>query len=61
MGKLPKHITITGDLGSGKSSMAARLTDKYGATRISTGAVQRELAANNQRLIGGARRNEVYA
>lgn len=45
MGKLPKHITITGDLGSGKSSMAARLTDQYGATRVSTGAVQRELAA----------------
>ncbi len=44
MGKTPKHITITGDLGSGKSSMATRLTEKYGATRVSTGAVQRELA-----------------
>ena len=43
MGK--RHITITGDLGSGKSSIAARLAERYGATRISTGAVQREIAA----------------
>lgn len=44
MGK-KRHITITGDLGSGKSSIAARLAERYGATRISTGAIQRDIAA----------------
>ena len=28
---------------------------------VTLARLQRELAANNQRLIGGARRNEVYA
>lgn len=40
-----KHITITGDLGSGKSSIAARLADRYKAERISTGLIQRDMAA----------------
>lgn len=39
-----KHITITGDLGSGKSTVARQLEEKYGAKRVSTGAVQRDLA-----------------
>jgi cytidylate kinase len=41
----PKHITITGDLGSGKSMIASKLVDRYGAQRYSTGAIQRDLAA----------------
>lgn len=42
--KPTKHITITGDLGSGKSLMASKLQDRYGGERMSTGAAQRELA-----------------
>lgn len=39
-----KHITITGDLGSGKSTVARNFEEKYGAKRVSTGEVQRQLA-----------------
>lgn len=46
MGKPIKHITVTGDLGSGKSSICAKIADRYGAERLSTGAVQREIAAD---------------
>lgn len=38
------HITITGNLGSGKSTICKILEDKYGFEIYSTGKVQRELA-----------------
>lgn len=38
------HITITGNLGSGKSTICKVLEDKYGFEIYSTGKVQRELA-----------------
>lgn len=39
------YITITGDLGSGKSTIADMIVEKYGFEKYSTGSVQRELAA----------------
>lgn len=38
------HITITGNLGSGKSTICKLLENKYNFTIYSTGKVQRELA-----------------
>lgn len=38
-------ITISGDLGSGKSVLAARLADQFSADRYSTGHAQRQLAS----------------
>ena len=38
------HITITGNLGSGKSTICKILEDKFGFEIYSTGKVQRELA-----------------
>lgn len=38
------HITITGNLGSGKSTIARLLSEKYNFEVYSTGKVQRELA-----------------
>lgn len=38
------HITITGNLGSGKSTIAKLLSEKYNFEIYSTGKVQRELA-----------------
>lgn len=38
------HITITGNLGSGKSTIARILSEKYNFEVYSTGKVQRELA-----------------
>lgn len=38
------HITITGNLGSGKSTICKIMEDKYGFEIYSTGKVQRELA-----------------
>ncbi len=38
------HITITGNLGSGKSTICKLLSEKYGFEIYSTGKVQRELA-----------------
>lgn len=38
------HITITGNLGSGKSTVAKLLSEKYNFEVYSTGKVQRELA-----------------
>ena len=38
------HITITGNLGSGKSTIAKLLSEKYNFEVYSTGKVQRELA-----------------
>jgi cytidylate kinase len=39
------HITITGDLGSGKSAVARLLAQQLGYSLISTGAIQRNIAA----------------
>lgn len=41
---MPK-ISITGDLGSGKSTVAKLLVDRLGASYVSTGNIQRALAA----------------
>jgi cytidylate kinase len=38
------HITITGNLGSGKSTICGYLRSKYGITIYSTGEVHREIA-----------------
>ncbi len=38
------HITLTGNLGSGKSTIAKIMSDHYGYTIYSTGKIQRELA-----------------
>lgn len=38
------HITITGNLGSGKSTICRLLNEKYGYEIYSTGKIQRELA-----------------
>ena len=38
------HITLTGNLGSGKSTICKILRDKYGFEVYSTGTVQRQLA-----------------
>ena len=38
------HITITGQLGSGKSTICNLIKDKYGYEIFSTGAIQREVA-----------------
>ena len=38
------HITITGRLGSGKSTVAKLLVEKHGYTYYSTGNIMRELA-----------------
>ena len=38
------HITITGNLGSGKSTISKIIRDKYGFEIYSTGTVQRKLA-----------------
>ncbi|MDR3137365.1 MAG: dephospho-CoA kinase [Tannerellaceae bacterium] len=42
-----KHITITGDLGSGKSAVSRLLAQQLGCTVISTGAIQRTIAAEH--------------
>lgn len=39
------HITITGRLGSGKSTVAKIIAEKFGYTYYSTGNIMRELAA----------------
>lgn len=38
------HITITGKLGSGKSTVCKLIAEKYGYEIFSTGAIQREVA-----------------
>ena len=40
----PTHITITGDLGSGKSTIAKLLCEKLDFKYFSTGNIQRELS-----------------
>lgn len=42
------HITINGELGSGKSSVARRLADLYAIRLVSTGDVQRSIARELQ-------------
>ena len=37
-------ISIAGDLGSGKSTIAKKLTKKFGCRQYSTGDIQREIA-----------------
>ena len=39
------HITITGRLGSGKSTVAKLIAQQHGYTYYSTGTIMRELAA----------------
>lgn len=41
-----KHITISGELGSGKSSVATLVSGLRGMELVSTGAVQRHIAAS---------------
>lgn len=41
----PPHLAISGDLGSGKSSVAAGLAEALGFEVVSTGAIQRGIAA----------------
>jgi len=41
-------ITITGDLGSGKSSVCTILQEQYSLRRYSTGVIQREIAKKYQ-------------
>jgi cytidylate kinase len=41
---MPKKISITGILGSGKSTVCKELTGRYGFRYFSTGVIQRELA-----------------
>lgn len=41
------HITLTGNLGSGKSTICKLLNEKYGYETYSTGKVQRQLAAEH--------------
>ena len=38
------HISITGNLGSGKSTVCQMIRDKYGFEIFSTGSIQREVA-----------------
>ena len=38
------HITLTGNLGSGKSTIAKIMSEKYGFEIYSTGSIIRELA-----------------
>lgn len=42
---LEHHIAISGDLGSGKSTVAATLAQRTGGRLISTGMLQRDIAA----------------
>jgi cytidylate kinase len=41
---MPIRITVTGDLGSGKSTVCRLLENKYGLDYYSTGAIQRKIA-----------------
>ncbi|MCX8480689.1 MAG: cytidylate kinase family protein, partial [Sediminibacterium sp.] len=42
------HITITGDLGSGKTTVAKKLCEILHYTYFSTGKIQREIAAQRK-------------
>jgi predicted cytidylate kinase len=42
--KRPPHVTISGELGSGKSSVALRLAEVYSLRVVSTGDIQRSIA-----------------
>lgn len=43
---LERHVAISGDLGSGKSTVASLLAQRTGGRLISTGTLQREIAAS---------------
>ena len=43
---MPIRIAVTGDLGSGKSTVCGNLHSKYGLTVFSTGAIQRKIATD---------------
>jgi CMP/dCMP kinase len=43
-GAAPKHITVAGDLGSGKSSVTKVLADRLDSQLVSTGQIQRSIA-----------------
>jgi CMP/dCMP kinase len=43
-GAMPFRITIAGDIGSGKSTIAKRLAELAGVEPLSTGGIQRQLA-----------------
>lgn len=43
---MKNHLSITGSLGSGKSTVCRLIADKYGYEIYSTGKIQRELAAS---------------
>lgn len=43
---MPIKISITGDLGSGKSTVCKYLNEKYGLEVYSTGAIQRKIAVD---------------
>jgi len=53
------HITITGRLGSGKSTISRILKEKHGFEIYSTGAIQREIA--NQRKVSTLEMNAMMA
>ena len=38
-------ISLAGDLGSGKSTIAKFLTEKYGLEKVSIGSIQRQMAS----------------
>lgn len=40
-----RHVAISGELGSGKSAVAAALSERIGAVVVSTGAIHRRIAA----------------
>ena len=41
------HLTLTGDLGSGKSTVAKLLLERLGLTYYSTGSILRKMAEEN--------------
>jgi CMP/dCMP kinase len=43
-GMMPFRVTIAGDIGSGKSTIAKRLAERAGVEPLSTGGIQRQLA-----------------
>lgn len=45
LGGMDMHITMTGNLGSGKSTISKLIAEEYGMEIYSTGKIQRELAA----------------
>lgn len=42
----PLHVSISGDLGSGKSTVARLVAERLGATVVSTGSLHRDIASS---------------